>query len=485
MGTMPLSVLEKRRKMVSLSRRNGIAALESVLSGTEGAFFGDTANCPLEHSFSDGIYVRKISIPAGTVLTGKIHRHDHPNFLLEGTVDVVTEFGSERLVGPVSMISKAGTKRALHAITDLVWVTVHANPGNTTDLKELERNIIAEDYGRLEEHLNSKKMVGEITNCGLVALRHMSDLRDISVRTMISIAEDNGISLTAYRFPLGELVEVRLPAIFHSDNHFVFVSDISQFNEHSFDGIVLTDGDYPTKYKMHEELACIKGAAWVAVGVAAAGTIYKGVQSYSAGKKRKQAEQEQADLIANRPQYEIPEQYEKNAELAQGIVKGYEPYTKTSQLAGQSYMQNRIDNNSANAVAGAARDSVSSPSQLTSLLSAALDSQNKSASEMAVQGAKQREGYQDRYAQATGALMDANTAQAQQDQYKWNQNEFSPYASKVDATTQRIRDYTQRGREREDNAVESGVFTGSMYANALSAKDKLGKRSGYRRHEQL
>ena len=105
-----------------------------------------TQICPLKHTFSDGIYVREITIPAGLFIVGKIHKHDHPNFLLSGEVIVVTEDGIEELTGPLSMISKAGTKRALYSKTELVWTTVHANPTNTEDLTELEEHIIAPTY---------------------------------------------------------------------------------------------------------------------------------------------------------------------------------------------------------------------------------------------------------------------------------------------------------------------------------------------------
>ena len=107
--------------------------------------------CPLTHKFSDGMYVREIFIPAGCFVVGKIHKHDHPNFLLSGETIVVTEEGTQELKGPLSMISKAGTKRALYAKTDLVWVTVHLNPTNTTDLAELEKEIIAPSYLEYEK----------------------------------------------------------------------------------------------------------------------------------------------------------------------------------------------------------------------------------------------------------------------------------------------------------------------------------------------
>jgi hypothetical protein len=137
--------------------RNDIMDFEAILKQHPGSFIGDTDNCPLKHSFSDGIYVREIKIPAGTLLTGKIHKHSHPNFLMEGEVTVYTESGGlEGLMAPASMISNAGTKRVVMAVTDVVWITVHHNPTNTQDLKELEEIIIADSYEKYDKFIASK-----------------------------------------------------------------------------------------------------------------------------------------------------------------------------------------------------------------------------------------------------------------------------------------------------------------------------------------
>ncbi len=136
--------------------REEILSLEETIKKSEGAFLGDSEICPLKHSFSDQIYVREIFIPAGTILTGKIHKHQHPNFLMSGAVDVVTEKGIETLIGPCVMISDAGTKRAVHTISDCHWVTVHHNPTNTQDLEELEKLIIAPSYDEYEKFKNKK-----------------------------------------------------------------------------------------------------------------------------------------------------------------------------------------------------------------------------------------------------------------------------------------------------------------------------------------
>lgn len=132
--------------------REEIQNFESEIKKMDGAVIGDNDLCPLKHSFSDGIYVREIFIPAGMFLTGKIHKHAHPNFLMSGVVEVVTESGGkETLIGPCAMISAAGTKRALYAVTDLTWITVHANPTNTQDLNKLEEIVIAKDYLEFEK----------------------------------------------------------------------------------------------------------------------------------------------------------------------------------------------------------------------------------------------------------------------------------------------------------------------------------------------
>ncbi len=142
----------------SESNRKSIVDFEKVISEQDGAFFGDSDTCPLKHSFSDGIYVREIFIPKGIVLTGKIHLHDHPNFLMKGKVEVFTEFGGlEVLEGPLSMISKAGTKRVVKTLSDTVWITVHKNENNTQDLKELEKNIIADSYKDFDKYIKSKE----------------------------------------------------------------------------------------------------------------------------------------------------------------------------------------------------------------------------------------------------------------------------------------------------------------------------------------
>jgi hypothetical protein len=120
----------------------------------------EPVECPLQHVFAPGAYARTMRIPAGTVIVGKIHKHAHLNILSQGTVCVMTETeGDRQLTGPLTMVSPPGTKRAVYAVTDAVWTTIHTT--NSTDLDEIEAEVIAptfEDYERfaLENNMTNR-----------------------------------------------------------------------------------------------------------------------------------------------------------------------------------------------------------------------------------------------------------------------------------------------------------------------------------------
>lgn len=102
--------------------------------------------CPVEHFFAPGLYTRKCTIPAGSVVVGKMHRHQHPTFLMSGTVRINTDRGMETITGPHIWISQENAKRALVTLTDCVFATVHLNPTDTTDLEAIEAAVIVPDH---------------------------------------------------------------------------------------------------------------------------------------------------------------------------------------------------------------------------------------------------------------------------------------------------------------------------------------------------
>jgi hypothetical protein len=130
----------------NLTVREKIVRLELAMKSSEG-FLGEDP-FPLRHWFADGMYGREIWLPKDSLIIGKIHRHNHLNFVL-GDVSVLSEDGSCRLQGYNTLISSPHTKRVVYAHIDTLWTTIHTNPTNTRDLDEIEDFVIAKSYHEL------------------------------------------------------------------------------------------------------------------------------------------------------------------------------------------------------------------------------------------------------------------------------------------------------------------------------------------------
>ena len=147
------------KKENQLQTRSKILELENtLLELVDGVNIvkGDSEVCPLKHTFTDGIYVRQMSMKKDTLAIGKIHRYNHIWFLLSGSMSVASETSSKNYKAPCYVEAPAGSKRVLHAVEDCVWVNVYPNPTNTEDLEEVEELIIVKDYKEFEENINNK-----------------------------------------------------------------------------------------------------------------------------------------------------------------------------------------------------------------------------------------------------------------------------------------------------------------------------------------
>ena len=138
-GAVELSPRDLYDKMVEF---------EQAIGQMPGAKFGDDC-CPLEHSFADGMYIRKMTAPRGMINVSKLHKTNHPFFILEGSVSILTETGIIRITAPHFGITKAGTKRVVYFHEDTVWITCHAT--KETDLEKIEDEVIAKTFDELPE----------------------------------------------------------------------------------------------------------------------------------------------------------------------------------------------------------------------------------------------------------------------------------------------------------------------------------------------
>lgn len=91
-----------------------------------------------QHIFHPGWYERRLTVPAGMLIVGKIHRHAHILGVISGHALVISEFGRDEVRGGYLGLSPAGVKRAVLAIEDTLFVTIHANPTDERDLAVIE-----------------------------------------------------------------------------------------------------------------------------------------------------------------------------------------------------------------------------------------------------------------------------------------------------------------------------------------------------------
>ena len=103
----------------------------------------DQIEVPVQHHFAPGVYMRQMDAAAGTLVVSKMHRTEHMNILLKGSLTVATENGIEYLKAPVVIKSMPGTKRIGYFHEDSSWITVH--PTEETDLEKIEQQVIVPD----------------------------------------------------------------------------------------------------------------------------------------------------------------------------------------------------------------------------------------------------------------------------------------------------------------------------------------------------
>jgi len=110
--------------------------------------------CPLKHTLTKDQYIREIFMPAGNMITSKIHNTQHPYFILQGVVSVFTEREGEVLLkAPYSGITEPNTRRVLYIHEDCIWVTVHTRLEGETIEQIGERILVPHDNKLLEQDM--------------------------------------------------------------------------------------------------------------------------------------------------------------------------------------------------------------------------------------------------------------------------------------------------------------------------------------------
>ena len=146
-----LAEMPKQELQGDLKVREAIVNMENLWQDGEhvkGDAWVDVVDGGLEHQFINGLYVRMVRLPAGMTFTTKIHKKEHPFFLMSGKCRVMTEEGVVEMVGPMMGITPPGTKRLMHIEEEVVWYTVHRT--DKTNPQDVEEEVIAKDFSEFE-----------------------------------------------------------------------------------------------------------------------------------------------------------------------------------------------------------------------------------------------------------------------------------------------------------------------------------------------
>lgn len=134
-------------------RNNQVDEFEHLLLSTF-----EPIDAPIRNFFTEGLYAREMSVPAGSWITSKIHKTEFIFVVSKGKLIVSMDNGEEvEIEAPYTGISKPYSRRVAYVVEDCIWTTFHANPDNETEA-QIEERII-------EKHNNellTEEMVGKM-----------------------------------------------------------------------------------------------------------------------------------------------------------------------------------------------------------------------------------------------------------------------------------------------------------------------------------
>ena len=134
--------------------REKVCELEEAAKVADNGLTGEALSKtnPTKHTFADGCYIREIFNPANEIVITKIHKKEHPFFLMKGEMSILSEDGIQTLKAPYQGITKPGTKRVIYTHEDCVFITVHATDAKTVE--EVEEEVVCARYEDLPKELD-------------------------------------------------------------------------------------------------------------------------------------------------------------------------------------------------------------------------------------------------------------------------------------------------------------------------------------------
>lgn len=116
-------------------------------------------DCPIRNYFAPGLYAREMTIPAGTTITGAVHKRENLAVLSKGRLLLATENGPVEISAPHILTVKPGAKNAATALEDSVWTNFFAT--ETTDLDALVEELTESTAAELIGGSQNKQLLQE------------------------------------------------------------------------------------------------------------------------------------------------------------------------------------------------------------------------------------------------------------------------------------------------------------------------------------
>lgn len=149
-----------------------IASTDEKIDRLELAMVGMGVLIDLEtdHVFTPGLVSRTIYMPAGTLLTSRIHKHKHQYAVLAGDCSVFIDgVGVERIRAPFCGVTESGTRRVLYIHEDTIWTTFHPSNAQTVEefeAEEFEDRPLLGDMSSHQLHLSITSEMRQMLEAG-------------------------------------------------------------------------------------------------------------------------------------------------------------------------------------------------------------------------------------------------------------------------------------------------------------------------------
>lgn len=106
------------------------------------------AQTDTQHYQIKGVYARTMFVPAGMLVTGKIHNFESIGILAQGTMRITNGETSVLVSAPYISVDKPGIKRLGYAETDCTFISVHRT--DAEEITDIEDELVSDTFEEFE-----------------------------------------------------------------------------------------------------------------------------------------------------------------------------------------------------------------------------------------------------------------------------------------------------------------------------------------------